>query len=96
MEPLEVIDMLPTYRAVLRGDHLEWEDEVPEQTANQQRLDVFVTIVSDSLSDGESRGRRMARALEALAQKGGLSTIGDALDWQRDQREERPLPGRTE
>ena len=88
--------MLPTYRAVLRGDHLEWEDEVPEQTANQQRLDVFVTIVSDSLSEGESRGRRMARALEGLAQKGGLSTIADASDWQRDQREERPLPGRTE
>jgi hypothetical protein len=88
--------MLPTYRAVLRGDHLEWEDEVPEQTANQQGLDVFVTIVSDSLPDGESRGRRMARALEDLAQKGGVSTIADASDWQREQREERPLPGRTE
>lgn len=88
--------MLPTYRAVLRGDHLEWEDEVPEQTANQQRLDVFVTIVSDSLSDEDSRGRRMASALERLAQKGGPSTIADASDWQRGQREERPLPGRTE
>jgi hypothetical protein len=83
--------MLPTYRAVLRGEHLEWEDEVPE-TANQQRLDVFVTIVSDSLADGESRGRRMARALEDLAQKGGVSIIEDASDWQREQREERPLP----
>ena len=88
--------MLPTYRAVLRGDHLKWEDEVPEQTANQQRLDVFVTIVNDSLSDGDSRGRAMARALEDLAQNGGLSTIADASDWQRNQREERPLPGRTE
>lgn len=88
--------MLPTYRAILRGDHLEWEDEVPEQTANGQRLDVFVTIVSGSLTDGESRGRRMARALENIAQKGGLATIDDAADWQRDQRDERLLPGRTE
>lgn len=88
--------MRPTYRAVLRGDHLEWEDEVPEQTANQKRLDVFVTILGDSVSDRESRGHRMARALECLAQKDLLSTIADASDWQRDQREERPLPGRTE
>ncbi|MEK6301723.1 MAG: hypothetical protein AABO41_13515 [Acidobacteriota bacterium] len=84
--------MLPTYRAKLRGDHLEWEDEVPEQTGNQQPLDVFVTIMSDSVSGGESRGRRMARALEGLAKKGGVSNIEDASDWQRDQRKERPLP----
>lgn len=96
IERLEVIDMLPTYRAVLRGDHLEWKDEGPEQTADQDHLDVFVTIVSGPLNDGEERGRLMARALESLAQKGGVSTIADASDWQRGQREERPLAGRTE
>ena len=88
--------MLPTYRAVLRGDRLEWQDEVPEQAVNQERLDIIVTIVSNSPSDRESRGQRMARALEGLAQKGGLPTIANAADWQRDQRDERLLPGRTE
>jgi hypothetical protein len=96
MEHPEVIVMLPTYRAVLRGDHLEWQDEVPEQAVNQERLDIIVTIVSDSPSDRESRGQRMARALEGLAQKGGVRTIANPADWQRDQREERPRQGRTE
>lgn len=88
--------MLPTYRAVLRGDHLEWEDEVPEQLGNQQGLEVFVTFIGNSLQDGEQRGRLMADALERLAQKGGVSSIANASDWQREQREERELPGRTD
>ena len=87
--------MLPTYRAVLRGNHLEWEDEVPEQAANQERLDIVVTIIGDSPAD-DSRGQRMARALQGLAQKGGLPAISNAADWQRDQRDERLLPGRSE
>ncbi len=88
--------MFPTYRALLRGDRIEWEDEVPEQADNPQGLEVFVVIVGELLQDGERRGRRMAEALESLAQKGGVSGIANASDWQREQREDRTLPGRND
>lgn len=88
--------MLPTYRAVLRGGQLEWTDEVPEETVNQPHLDVFVTIIGKPPNCDKQRGSRMASALESIAQKGGVSTITEASEWQRDLREERPLPGRAE
>lgn len=86
--------MHPTYKAVLRGDRLEWSDEVPEQIRSQAKVAVFVTIVGDTSQVEESRGRRMADALARLAARGGPVSIDDPSAWQREQREERPLPGR--
>ena len=85
--------MLPTYRAVLHGDRLEWVDDVPEQARDDQRVTVIVTIVGNTANHIPD-GQRMADALGRMASRGGPSGIGDALDWQREQREERPLPGR--
>ncbi len=87
--------MLPTYKAVLHGDRVEWADEVPAEARRQEGAVVFVTFVGSPADVDESQGRRMADALERLAARGGPSTIGDALDWQRDQRNDRPLPGRN-
>lgn len=87
--------MLPTYRAVLRGGQIEWADDVPEQARGDQAVSVFVTIVGKSALADVERGRRMADALGRLAARGGLAEIGDASDWQREQRQDRPLPGRT-
>lgn len=37
--------MLETYKAKLSGDHLIWQDEVPEGLANGVPVDVIVTMV---------------------------------------------------
>jgi hypothetical protein len=87
--------MFPTYRAVLHGDHLEWEDGVPEQVRGDQSVNVFVTIIGQPAPNDVPQGKRMADALGRLAERGGPSSISDALDWQREQREDRPLPGRV-
>jgi hypothetical protein len=36
----------------------------------------------------------MAAALELVAARGGLVAIPDPLQWEREQREDRDLPGR--
>lgn len=95
IKALEVNCMLPTYRALLHGDHLEWEDDVPEQLRNEQPIVVFVTIVGESARSDEQQGKRMADALERLAAPGGVSSIDDASEWQRKQRDDRPLPARS-
>ncbi len=86
--------MLPTYKAVLSGDRLEWDDDVPEQVRTEQRVPVFVTIIGDADRSDVQRAEAMADALQRLAVRGGPS-IADAAQWQREQREDRPLPGRA-
>lgn len=42
----------------------------------------------------EQQRKRLAEALEQLAALNPFSDIADPVGWQREQRQERPLPGR--
>ncbi len=86
-----------TYRAVLKGNHLEWRGEVPPEIAKQRAVPVDVTILRNerfSHVRTEDAGARMAAALEKLAASGADSGIEDPQAWQREVRRDRPLPGR--
>ena len=37
--------MLPTYKAILRGDQLEWQGDRPEPTAVGPEVEVHVTLL---------------------------------------------------
>ena len=84
-----------TYRAVLRGDYVEWIDGRPDP---RTPADVEITVLqSESEEERLARGIRMARALERVSQaKGAFSEIADPVAWQREIRQDRPLPGREE
>ena len=84
-----------TYRAVLRGDHVEWVDARPDPDTP---ADVEITVLQpESEAERRARGARMARALERVGQaNGALSRIIDPVAWQRDIRQDRPLPGRED
>ncbi|MBV9791837.1 MAG: hypothetical protein JOZ51_26850 [Chloroflexi bacterium] len=70
--------MLNTYKAVLQGDRLEWNDEAPGLTPDQP-VAVYVTILDESVpsSSDLSQGQRMAAALERLA---ATSVFKDVVD----------------
>jgi hypothetical protein len=83
-----------TYRALLRGDHLEWLEEAPESQPDAP-LRVHVTVLEqESPSEAHARGHAMAALLEKLAERRTFATIPDPVEWQRDLRQERALPGR--
>ena len=84
--------MSHSYRAILRGDRLEWLEEGP---AADRPLSVDV-IVQDAPALGAARSdcARMARALEELAASPVYRRVSDPVQWQRMVREDRPLPGR--
>ncbi len=84
--------MLPTYPAILRGGSLDWGDNPPPLPPGS--VPVHVTILA--LPAPASGGPAMAAALEALAATGGPSGFGDPTVWQREARDDRPLPGRDE
>ena len=84
--------MPKTYEGVLQGDRIRWTADGPDLD-RPARVRVTVVEVDEG---GAGRGERMAAALEGLARLGGIAEIGDPVEWQRQQRADRPLPGREE
>jgi hypothetical protein len=86
--------MLLTYRATLRGNQLKWHEAAPP--TQTEEVTVLVTILGQENTTvaPETRGQRMAAALEKLAALADQS-ITDPVVWEREQRQERPLPYRS-
>lgn len=82
---------MQTYRAILKGDRLEWTDSEPPDLNPEQPVEVTILDEPDPIAD---RRRRMAEALENLAAADAFSEISDPVEWQREIRKDRPLPGR--
>ncbi len=89
--------MLNIYRAVLKGSQLEWRGESPPEISETRPVPVEVTVLRDERLSPESApdaGERMAAALEKLADSNAVTEIEDPVEWQRNIRRDRPLPGR--
>ncbi|MGH9326481.1 MAG: hypothetical protein ACRD2B_07330 [Terriglobia bacterium] len=84
--------MSNTYKAVLRGNRLEWSEEVPERLTGDRPVTVQVTVLEGGAKPGQ--GQQMADALEKLARLNALAEIPDPAEWEREQRQDRRLPGR--
>jgi hypothetical protein len=84
--------MLRTYKAILHGDQVEWLEQPPEKS---EPVQVYITVLEEpTVEPTRGRGRVMAEALAALAQRGTFAEITDPVEWQRELRDERVLPDR--
>lgn len=83
--------MLTTYEAVLRGNLIEWRDDVPQQIADGQSVHVHVTVlhVPANAPATQTQEPRMAAALEKLAQAPTFASV-DAQSWEREVRSDKP------
>ena len=86
--------MLETYKATLHGDKIEWETDVPTILEKENSVAVYVTIVDKVDVTDSPNGEKMAKVLKKMADKGGISAIENASQWQRAQRQDRNLVGR--
>jgi hypothetical protein len=88
--------MLNTYKAILRGNRLEWNEDAPDHLAPEDAVAVYVTILGEPVvpSVVTEQGQRMAAALEQLAATNALPDLTDPVAWQRETRQDRPLPDR--
>jgi hypothetical protein len=84
--------MLETYEATLQGDHLEWVDVRPPQADANRKLKVTVTVHDDEPQI--PNGAAAVEIFKRLAAMNAFSSIEDPVAWQREQRIDRPLPGR--
>lgn len=87
--------MLATYKARLRDDKLIW-DEVGPEVSEGAELMVYVTVLGETDAQTRARVNRMVDALEQLAAlPESERSIKDPVAWEREQREDRPLFGRS-
>jgi len=87
--------MLPTYKAIVRGNHIEWCSDMTEHITSDQAIAVHITILDEPIKTRiEGQGQRMAAALERLAEIHALADVRDPVAWQNEVRQDRPLPGR--
>ncbi len=84
--------MLETYKATIHGDKVEWKDDSPQVLRTKKSVEVIITIVDRE--NLPANGRKMAEILSKIAKKGGIKTIENPSEWQREQRHERILTGR--
>jgi hypothetical protein len=87
--------MRATYKAILRGNRLEWSDEAPV-TTGENPLMVHVTILDEqkARTQQQLRGQLMATRLEQIAAKHAMQAIPDPVAWEREMRTDRLLPDR--
>lgn len=88
--------MFQTLPAVLHGSHLEWTGAVPEALDSGRPITVEVVVLTPPtapISDAERR-RRLGAILREVAKREPFASIEDPVAWQREIREDRPLPGR--
>jgi len=89
--------MTRTYKAVLKGNRIEWSGESPACLTQERAVAVQVTVWEEEPPLPEAalnQGQRMAAALEQLASVHALSGITEPADWEREIRKDRPLPDR--
>jgi len=83
------------FEAILKGNLLEWVNEVPTQGDRPVR--VYVTLQEErSTLSAECRRQRIVEILEKIAANNVFADISDPVEWPRDLRQDRPLPGRDE
>lgn len=88
--------MLRTYKAILRGNRVEWSTDAPGHLPPEHPIPVHVTLLDEPavLRANLSQGQRMAAALEQLSTDHTLAELSDPAAWECEMRGDRPLPGR--
>lgn len=90
--------MSRTYKAILRGNQVEWCGDVDQPIAQDRPVSVQITILDELVltAENEMRGKSMATALEKLAAVHALAELPDPAVWERGIRQDRALPDRQE
>jgi len=90
--------VMPTYKATLRGNCLEWRGDIRRHIPTDRAVTVYVTLVDELPGETEGiagkQGADRVAALTRLAEIDAMADISDAAAWEREVRQDRGLPGR--
>ncbi|NLL10292.1 MAG: hypothetical protein GX268_05270 [Methanomicrobiales archaeon] len=89
--------MLRTYKATIKNNHIEWDNDTNEVINSDSAVPVFITILDEPLPDDKkNRGKGMVSALNEVVKLKAFSEVGDPVEFIREMRQDRPFPGRED
>lgn len=78
---------------ISRQGHIDLPEEYRAAFGRSARI---ILLLDETPPDEDYRRERLRAALEGLSASGAFADIADPVQWQRDQRQDRPLPGRED
>ena len=89
--------MLRTYKAIIRNNCVEWDNDIHEIINSDNPVSVYITILDEPKPDiNVERGKCMVSALNKLVKKKAFGDVDDPVEFIREMRQERELPGRQD
>ncbi len=96
----ESIDRLSPERLLVAADFLAYlaEREKNESAIELLKIPGFIEALKEERSSliTEFRRQKIVEILEKIASSNVFADISDPVEWQRELRQDRPLPGRDE
>ena len=87
--------MVATYTGILREQgQIEWDGPVPDSVGVRVVMTLQESAPTPVIS--ESLGHNLALQMELLSKTDLHAVFGDPVEWQREVRKSRPLPGRED
>ena len=86
---MSIAKILPLVESLPHSDKFQLMQSLLTQLAREEGLSLQIHTKSNA-----NQGQRMAAILQRMANRQALSHITDPIAWQREIREDRPLPGR--
>ena len=89
--------MIATYKASLRGNRIDWQEDAPPGSADD--VSVLVTVLPNPDAAPHPHvpsGRKLADILRRLARDNSCPSIPDPVAWQKEIRQDCVLPGRED
>jgi hypothetical protein len=88
--------MLTTLKAVVHGDRIQWLEASEQTFPAAHPVAALITPLQEQAATvpDQQRAERRLAALKKLAAINAFSGIPDPLEWQRETRIDRELPGR--
>lgn len=85
--------MVKSFKAILKNNSIQWLDPQPEIDFDRS-VEVQITVSEEHLiPKTQSDGQAMAAALNKIAKNNNFAKI-NSQEWQKEMRQDRPLPNR--
>lgn len=84
--------MLLTYKAILQNGQVRWLGEQPKSLDKPREISIIFS--ENEAQTEQNTGKIMAEILARTTQNDISKTFGDAVEWQKEIRRDRNLPGR--
>lgn len=88
--------MLRSYEVIYENGQISWLNGKPKITRGKAIIVIEEDESEQRTENNEPNGKRLAEIFEELAANNAAASFGDPMEWQKETRRDRVLPGRED